>query len=384
MLRVLDAGESHGKALVAIIEGFPAGLKIDIDYINRNLQLRQSGYGRGGRQKIEKDRVEILTGVRFSETLGSPITMLIKNRDFVNWKDIMSVDGDKTAQKRVSSPRPGHADLAGYIKYDRSDMRDVLERSSARQTAIRVAVGSLCEYALRELGVRIVSYVRSIGTVKANRIPSNWDDLESKILSSPVFCPDEDATYSMIAEIEKAKLAGDSLGGCVEVKAKGVVVGIGTYVSWDRRLDARLAMALMSIQAVKAVEIGDGFENAYRRGTEVHDEIFYDESGYFRKTNRAGGIEGGMSNGEDIIARAYMKPIPTLVAGLSSVDIDSKKPKRAAFERSDVCATPALSVVAKAAVAYELFNGYLEKFGSDTFEELSDRVKRYKEYVKTK
>ncbi|WP_025209833.1 chorismate synthase [Hippea sp. KM1] len=380
MIRFLDGGESHGKALVAIIEGFPAGFNIDENYINKRLLLRQSGYGRGGRQKIEKDRVEFISGVRFGQTIGSPITMVIYNRDFENWKDVMSPLGRPTDQKRVSRPRPGHADLVGYLKYNRSDIRDVLERSSARETAIRVAVGALCEAALEEIGVNMFAFVRSIGRVRLSDVDYNDDNLIDKIEKSPVFCPDERTTDLMIAEIEKAKAEGDSIGGSVEVVARGVVCGLGSYSFYDRRLDARIASCLVGIQAVKAVEIGDGFENASKFGSEVHDEIVY-EDGYRRLTNRAGGIEGGMSNGEDIIVRAYMKPIPTLKKGLRSVDIDTHKEELSAFERSDVCAVPALSIVAKSAVAFEIFKAYLEKFGSDTMDELKERVAAYKSYL---
>ncbi len=383
MLRFLDAGESHGKELVAIIDGFPAGLKIDLDFINKNLLLRQSGYGRGGRQKIEKDTVEFVSGVRFLETIGSPITMVIRNKDFQNWLSVMTYDAKLTDEKAVTSPRPGHADLNGYIKYDRSDIRDVLERSSARETAIRVAVGSLCEYALLKLGVQMVSFVKAVGKVSLNDVDYDNPALIENIEKSPVFCPDEKTGDLMIAQIEQAKKQQDTIGGVVEVVAKNVVCGLGSYVQWDRRLDAKLAYALMSIQAVKGVEIGEGFRNASRLGSQVHDEIVY-EDGYRRKTNRAGGIEGGISNSEPIIVRAYMKPIPTLVKGLDSVDVKTKKATKSAFERSDVCAVPALSVVAKSVVAFELLKAYIDKFGGDTLSEMALRIREYKEYLKTK
>ncbi len=383
MLRFLDAGESHGRELVAIIDGFPAGLKIDLDFINKNLLLRQSGYGRGGRQKIEKDTVEFVSGVRFLETIGSPITMIIRNKDFQNWLSVMAYDAEFTDKKAVTSPRPGHADLNGYIKYDRSDIRDVLERSSARETAVRVAVGSLCEYALLKLGVQIVSFVKAIGKVSLSDVDYDNPALIENIEKSPVFCPDEKTGDLMIAQIEQAKKEKDTIGGVVEVVAKNVVCGLGSYVQWDRRLDAKLAYALMSIQAVKGVEIGEGFKNASRLGSQVHDEIVY-ENGYKRKTNRAGGIEGGIANAEPIIVRAYMKPIPTLVKGLDSVDVKTKKATKSAFERSDVCAVPALSVVAKSVVAFELLKAYIDKFGGDTLNEMSLRIREYKEYLKTK
>jgi len=383
MLRFLDAGESHGKELVAIIDGFPAGLKIDLNFINKNLLLRQSGYGRGGRQKIEKDTVEFASGVRFLETIGSPITMIIRNKDFQNWLPIMAYDAEFTDKKAVTSPRPGHADLNGYIKYDRTDIRDVLERSSARETAIRVAVGSLCEYALMKLGVEMVSFVKAIGKISLNDVDYDNPTLIENIEKSPVFCPDEKTGDLMIAQIEQAKKQKDTIGGVVEVVAKNVLCGLGSYVQWDKRLDAKLAYALMSIQAVKGVEIGEGFKNASRLGSQVHDEIIY-EDGYKRKTNSAGGIEGGISNAEPIIVRAYMKPIPTLVKGLSSVDVKTKKVTKSAFERSDVCAVPALSVVAKSVVAFELLKAYIDKFGGDTLEEMALRIREYKEYLKTK
>ncbi len=383
MLRFLDAGESHGKELVAIIDGFPAGLKIDLDFINKNLLLRQSGYGRGGRQKIEKDTVEFVSGVRFLETIGSPITMVIRNKDFQNWLSVMTYDAKLTDEKAVTSPRPGHADLNGYIKYDRSDIRDVLERSSARETAIRVAVGSLCEYALLKLGVQMVSFVKAVGKVSLNDVDYDNPALIENIEKSPVFCPDEKTGDLMIAQIEQAKKQQDTIGGVVEVVAKNVVCGLGSYVQWNRRLDAKLAYALMSIQAVKGVEIGEGFRNASRLGSQVHDEIVY-EDGYRRKTNRAGGIEGGISNSEPIIVRAYMKPIPTLIKGLDSVDVKTKKATKSAFERSDVCAVPALSVVAKSVVAFELLKAYIDKFGGDTLSEMALRIREYKEYLKTK
>ncbi len=383
MLRFLDAGESHGKTLTAIIDGFPAGLNVDINFINKNLMLRQSGYGRGGRQKIERDRVEFLSGVRFLETIGSPITMSIKNRDFENWSAIMAYDAQYVEDRTVTSPRPGHADLTGYLKYDRVDIRDVLERSSARETAIRVAVGSLCEYALLQFGVEMISFVNSIGTVCLHDINYDDENLKNEIEKSPVFCPHERTSDLMISEIERAKKDSNSIGGSVEVVVRNVVPGLGSYTQWDKKLDAKISYALMSIQAVKAVEIGEGFENSKKLGSFVHDEIFY-ENGYKRKTNRAGGIEGGMSNGENIVARAYMKPIPTLLKGLESVDIKTKDSKKSDFERSDVCAVPALSIVAKSVVAFELLNAYLEKFGGDTMYEIKSRVENYKKYLKTK
>ncbi len=383
MIRFLDAGESHGEALVAVIEGLPANLKIDVDYINKNLLLRQSGYGRGQRQKIEKDRIKIVSGVRFGKTIGSPVAIMIQNRDFENWLHIMSPFAEYTDEKAVTSPRPGHADLTGYIKYDRSDIRDVLERSSARETAVRVAVGSFCELLLKEIGVDLLSFVRSIGSVYSQEIDINDNDIITKIESSPVFCPDTKSTDLMIAEIEEAKKSKDSIGGSVEVVVRGVDTGLGSYSQWDRKLDAKIAFGLMSIQAVKAVEVGDGFENSKKLGSLVQDEIVYD-NGYKRKTNRAGGIEGGMSNGENIVVRAFMKPIPTIVKGMDSVDVKTKQYKKSDFERSDVCAVPALSVVAKSVVAFDIANAYIEKFGADTIDELKTSVELHRDFVKQK
>ena len=382
MLRFLDAGESHGKALIAIVEGLPAGLTIDKEFINRQLLLRQSGYGRGSRQKIERDTVEFLSGIRFGETIGSPITLLIRNKDFENWKDIMEPFAPYSDNRKVTRPRPGHADLTGYLKYNREDLRDILERSSARETAIRTAVGALCEMLLRVIQVKLLSFVVSIGKIKAT-VDIEDEALEEKTTNSPVFCPDQKASDLMIAEIEQARSNKDSIGGCVEVVARGVVPGIGSYSQWDRKLDARLSFALMSVQAVKALEIGEGFENSYKFGSQVHDEIYFD-NGYKRFTNRAGGIEGGMSNGEDIVIKAYMKPIPTLKKGLRSVNIKTRQAEISDFERSDVCAVPALSVVARSVVAYEIARAYIEKFGSDTVDEFVRRVENYKNYLSRK
>jgi len=365
VIRFLDAGESHGKCLTAIIEGIPAGLKIDKDLINKNLLLRQSGYGRGARQKIERDEVEFLSGVRFGETIGSPITITIKNRDFENWLNIMSPDAQKTGKKSISMPRPGHADLTGYIKYDREDMRDVLERSSARETAIRVAVGSICENILVQIGVDIISFVKSIGGVGINSVDYNDKQLLKRIESSFVFCPDEKISNKMVAEIEEAKLKNDSIGGVVEMCARGVVPGLGSYSQWDRKLDAHIAYAAMSIQAIKAVEIGNGIKNAYNLGSCVHDEILF-QKGYIRKTNNAGGIEGGMSNGENIVIRAYMKPIPTLKQGLNSIDVKTKLPHISPFARSDVSDVYASRIAVKYVVSYELLKVYMDPFGTNT------------------
>ncbi len=383
-LRFVDAGESHGRMLVGIIEGIPAGLNVDESFINRDLMLRQSGYGRGGRQNIEKDRVVFLSGLRRGETIGSPIAISVENRDFENWKSVMSPFGE--GGREVFHPRPGHADLGGYLKYDRSDIRDVLERSSARETSVRTAAGALARLVLREVGVSVVAFVTAIGKVRMNELSGiNIHELEVKTEGSPVFCPDELATRLMIAEIEEAKRARDTLGGAVRVVVAGVVPGLGSYSQWDRRLDARLSYYLMSIQAVKAVEIGDGISASLLPGSAVHDEIYYSsERGYFRETNRAGGIEGGVSNGENIVVNIYMKPIPTLMKPLKSVDIRTKKQVDAVKERSDVCAVPSLSVIAKNVVSMCILDAYLEKFGSDTMSELRARITEYREYIFSK
>ncbi|SDC00316.1 chorismate synthase [Desulfurella multipotens] len=384
MISYLDAGESHGNCLCAIIDGLPAGLNIDVNFINNLLSLRQSGYGRGGRQKIEKDKIEILSGVRFGQTIGSPITLKIANNDYKNWQDIMAPFATYTNQKQVTKPRPGHVDLVGYLKYDRNDMRDCLERSSARQTAIRVAVGAICELCLKEVGVNFYNFVSAIGNVKANIDYSNVDEIKNN-LDNELLCPDKNALVEMKKIIDYASQNGDSLGGVAEVIVEGVVAGIGSY-KWDKKLDARIALAVMSVQAIKAVSIGEGVENAFKYSSQVQDEIFYDSQTqtYKRFTNRLGGIEGGISNGENIIVKAYMKPIPTTRKGLRSVDVKTKEAQLSTYERSDVCATSAASVVIRAAIAFEILNAYLEKFGGDCINEFKTNVNNYKEYLKTK
>ena len=331
MLRFLDAGETHGKCLAAIIEGLPSNLALDMDKINARLALRQGGYGRGGRMKIETDRVEILTGVRGGKTLGSPVTLLIRNRDFENWKDTMGTE-ESNGRRAVYVPRPGHADLTGALKYRHDDMRNVLERASARETAIRTAVGAVAQQLLSELGIETWSRTVRIGSVEDTSLVSD-DDVVERIAASELRMYDEQATQEAKRLIDTAREAGESLGGVVEVVARGVVPGLGSYVQYDRKLDALLAGALMSVQAIKGVEIGLGFEAAERMGSQVHDSISY-QGGFTRATNRAGGIEGGMSNGEPIVIRAAMKPIPTLYKPLGSVDLRDKKPVEASVERS--------------------------------------------------
>jgi chorismate synthase len=374
MLRYLTAGESHGPALVAVIEGMPAGLGLDAAYINAQLARRQGGYGRGARMKIEADAVRFLSGVRVGFTLGSPITLYIENKDWANWSQIMSPGPDAQAEERaVTRPRPGHADLAGVLKYGHRDIRNVLERSSARETAARVAAGTVARKLLEELGVEITGHVVQIGGITAD----NGDGalslavIKERAAASQLLCADGKAEQEMIAAIDKARADGDSLGGVFEIRAAGVPLGLGSYVQWDRKLDARLAAALMSIQAVKGVEVGLGFAAAARAGSQVQDEIFYEGGrGFYRQTNRAGGIEGGMSNGEEIVLRAAMKPIPTLYRPLRSVDLVSKEPFEASVERSDVCAVPAACVAGEAVTAWELACACLEKFGGDSMDEL--------------
>ncbi len=380
-MRYLTAGESHGPALVGIMEGLPAGLPLDEGFIQQQLTRRQGGYGRGGRMAIEKDRVRFLAGVRFGKTLGSPLAMLIENRDWVNWQEVMS----PTPQERqdlqfVDCPRPGHADLAGGLKYGHRDLRNVLERASARETALRVAVGAVARLLLARFQVQVNSFVLSIGDVEADRPDSCLpaDLLRDRAMSSALYCPDEAASAAMVQAIERARSAGDTLGGTFEIRVDGLPPGLGSYVHPDRRLDGRIAAALMSIPGIKGVEIGLGFEAARRRGSGVHDAIMLDGSKrLYRETNRAGGLEGGMTNGEQLVVRAAMKPIPTLLQALPSVRLGSLEPVRAAVERSDICAVPAASVVGEAAVAWEMARAFSEKFASDSLFELEKSHAQY-------
>jgi chorismate synthase len=388
MLRFSTAGESHGKALVTIVEGLPAGLPVTAEWVDRELARRMLGYGRGARMKIERDRIEWLSGLRAGETLGSPIAMLIHNRDWANWEDVMayeaSQDIGELRRRRVTRPRPGHADLAGVLKYDRIDARDILERASARETTARVAAGALAKRLLDEFGVEVGSHVLSMGGVRADPavlpVPLNQasDRSEVRVL-------DPAAEAQIIRRIDAAKKAGDTLGGEVEVVARGVVVGLGSHVSWDRKLDGRLAGMLMSIPAVKGVEIGMGFEAARRPGSEVHDPIEggagagSDPRGGFRRpTNNAGGLEGGMTTGEPVVVKVAMKPISTLMSPLATVDLDSGEPAKAVSERSDVTAVPAMGVIAEALVAIALADAMLEKFGGDS---LGEMRRNYDGYV---
>ncbi|HEU0298709.1 MAG TPA: chorismate synthase [Longimicrobium sp.] len=378
--RFTTAGESHGPALVAIVEGLPAGLPISADEIDRELRRRQGGYGRGGRMRIESDRADILSGIRHGETLGSPVTLLVRNRDWANWTDAMSPvpvegQGDDQAMRRVFFPRPGHADLVGALKYDRTDARDVLERASARETAMRVAAGALAKQLLGELGISIGSHVVSIGGIVARAPDPLPDPLNAASDPSPVRCLDVEAEGRMIDAIDAARRDGDTLGGVVEVVARGVPAGLGSHVSWDRKLDGRLAGALMSIQAIKAVEVGLGLEAALRPGSRVHDAITRDPSaerggGFGRVGNHAGGLEGGITTGQPLVVRAAMKPISTLMTPLGTVDLRTGEAAEAVRERSDVCAVPAAGVVAEAMVAIVLAGAVLEKFGGDSLREL--------------
>ncbi|WP_110953005.1 chorismate synthase [Anaerosinus massiliensis] len=375
MFRFLTSGESHGQCLTAIVEGIPAGLKINIDLINEDLARRQQGYGRGGRMKIETDKVEIISGVRFGETLGDPITLRIRNKDWENWQDKMSAFGEATGPV-VTAARPGHADLIGVRKYGRKDIRDILERASARETAIRVAVGALAKNLLLSCGINVFSHVVNIGGVVIDK--TNLDFAAFNKKDTELNCYDPKAEEKMKMKIDDVKKSGDTIGGAFEVIVTGMMEGIGSHIQWDRRLDARLAAAMMSIQAIKGVEIGEGFEYANLLGSQAHDEIFINElNQYYRNTNHAGGIEGGMSNGEPILVRAAMKPIPTLMKPLASVDIASKRAVSANTERSDVCAVSAASVVGEAMVAIVLVETILQKFGGDCMEDLLSTIKSY-------
>jgi chorismate synthase len=392
MLRFLSAGESHGQALVITIDGMPAGLEVDIDALNTQLRRRQGGFGRGRRLAIESDRAEILAGVRRGTTTGAPIAMLIRNRDWVNWQQTMHVERDMpegasgTKRPEVTRPRPGHADLAGAIKYGHEDIRDVLERASARETASRVAAGSLARQLLGRFGIRIASHVSSIGDVALpdDRVVS-FDEARAIDDEAPLRCADAELQQKMMAFIDAAKDAGDTVGGSFEVIATGLPPGLGSYVQWDRKLDGRLAQAMMCIHAIKAVGIGIGPDVAFRPGSRVHDEILpprTDAGIPVRPTNRAGGLEGGVTNGQDVRVTAFMKPIATLMKPLRSVDLHTLTDAPAAIERSDVCAVPAAAVVGEAMVAFVLADAFLEKFGGDSIEEIARHYEATAEQVR--
>jgi chorismate synthase len=388
MLSFRTAGESHGPALIALVEGIPAHLPIDFDFIDQELKRRQGGYGRGGRMKIEKDHVRFLSGVRHGSTIGSPISMMIENRDWPNWEEIMSareVLSDAATKRRVTRPRPGHTDLAGSLKYNHTDARNILERSSARETAARVACGGLAKVFLRYFGIEVLSHTTAIGKA---RVPSDfsadWNQLESIRDDEVVRCVMPDIGDEMVREIEKAQKDGDTIGGTFEVVARGVPVGLGSHVGWDTRLDGRLAQAVMCVNAVKAVEIGQGVGIAYDRGSQAHDEIAYDagQHRFYHLSNRAGGIEGGITNGEEVRVVGYLKPIPTLKKALRSVDMISKEPFLAQHERSDTCTVPAAGVIGETMVALVLANAFLEKFAGDSIQETKRNYEAYLQQVR--
>jgi chorismate synthase len=396
MLRYFTAGESHGPCLTILIDGVPAGFPIDVAKINHDLWRRQQGYGRGGRMLIEKDEAQIRSGIRWGETLGSPVALGIENRDWKNWTKKMSPSPDDRDDKiAVTKPRPGHADLNGVLKYDRRDIRDILERASARDTVSRTAAGAFAKQLLAPFGIRVMGYILSIGGVTANLDGLSYEETYARAEESPVRTADSAAEAKMIALIEECKKEGNTLGGIFEVVALGLPPGLGTHTQWDKKLDGRLAQALMSIQAIKGVEVGLGFEMARRRGSQVHDEIFFDPekmvgegtprivpTGFYRGSNNSGGTEGGMTNGAPLVVRVAMKPISTLMSPLQSVDLRTKQSADASVERSDVCAAPAAAVVGESVVAFELANALLDKFGGDSLREIKRNYENYLEQIK--
>lgn len=389
-MRYLTAGESHGPQLTTIIEGVPAHLTLEKQDIDTDLARRQKGHGRGRRMQIEKDLVKITSGVRHGKTTGAPITLIVENDDWKHWTEIMgieAIDDENVAgevKRKITRPRPGHADLNGALKYNHRDMRNVLERSSARETTVRVAAGAVAKKILATFGIKVASHVLAIGGVEAENVAyESIEELQEKAEKSPVRCLDEVAEKKMMAAIDEAKMDGDSIGGVVEVVIEGAPIGLGSYVHYDKKLDAKIAAAVMSINAFKGVEVGIGFEAAKRPGSQVHDEIIWNaEAGYQRKTNNLGGFEGGMTNGMPIVVRGVMKPIPTLYKPLQSVDIETKEIFEASIERSDSCAVPAAAVVAEACVAWEVAVALLDKFGSDFIDEIGDNIQRYGERVR--
>ncbi|MED3660632.1 chorismate synthase [Ureibacillus sp. FSL K6-8385] len=391
-MRYLTAGESHGPQLTAIIEGLPSLLPITAEQINADLKRRQGGHGRGRRMQIEKDTVEIVGGVRHGKTLGSPVALVVKNDDWKHWTKIMGIEplpedmDPAEIKRRITRPRPGHADLVGGIKYGHRDLRNVLERSSARETAVRVAVGSVAKALLKELGISVVGYVTEIYGIKADTSKvagKSADEIRQMVEDDSCYTFDSEASAKMVQAIDEAKKAGDSIGGIVEVMVEGMPPGVGSYVHYDRKLDGKLALAMLSINAFKGVEFGIGFEMARRKGSEVHDEIIWDKQhGYQRRTNRLGGIEGGMSTGMPIIVRGVMKPIPTLYKPLESVDIETKEPFKASVERSDACAVPAASVVAECVIAWEIAKAIVEQFHSDQLPQLKAQIDEVRKLAK--
>ena len=375
------AGESHGPQLTIIVEGMPAGVRLDRAAIDNDLKRRQHGYGRGGRMKIESDTAEIAGGVRGGETIGAPVAIVIRNKDFENWREAMDpwdVDAAEAHKRRVHAPRPGHVDLAGGMKYDRKDLRDVLERASARETASRVAAGAIAKALLRAFGIEIRSGVASVGAAGDPQYTPTWDELGAVDDDSPLRALHREHEPAMIAAVDQAREAGETLGGTIVVAARGLPVGLGSYIQWSEKLDGRIAQAILSIHAVKAVAIGDGVAAASRIGSDVHDAIYREDDRYVRRSNRAGGLEGGVTNGEDVVVRAFMKPISTLRRGLPSVDTETREPHRSQWERSDVTAVPACGVVCEAMLAIVLANAMREKFGGDT---LADMRVAYDAYV---
>ncbi len=384
MLRFFTSGESHGPGLTAIVEGFPAGVTIDITQINHDLARRQQGYGRGGRMKIEKDEALISSGVRWGESLGSPITLFIENKDWRNWEKRMSPFAqDRDDKLAVTRPRPGHADLTGVLKYNQRDVRNILERASARETAARVAVGGLAKCLLNPFGVRVMGYVSEIGGITANHVGMRPEEIFARAEASPVRVADAVAEAQIIAKIDQCKQQGDTLGGVVEVVTTGLPPGLGSFAQWDRKLDGRLGQALLSLQAVKGVEVGLGFATARLPGSQVHDEIDFDpQAGFLRSSNNSGGTEGGMSTGEPLRVRIAFKPLSTLMRPLRSVDINTKEAVEATIERSDVCAVPAAAVIAESVVAFVLAQAFLEKFGGDSQVEIKRNYEGYLEQVR--
>jgi chorismate synthase len=387
MLRFVTAGESHGQALIAWISGLPAGVPVDPEFIQRELHRRQLGYGRGARQRIEKDTAEILSGVRHGKTIGAPIAIRIENRDWKNWEKALPVEdseGAEDAQRKLTAPRPGHADLPGALKYNFHDARYILERASARETAARVAAGAFAKLFLREFGTRVLSHSIVVGRVRLER-HATWQEIEAicENLESPLRCVDPATETLMKAEVEQVLRAGDSVGGVFEVVARGVPVGLGTHAQWDEKLDGTIARAVMSIQAVKAVEFGSGVANAASHGSEVQDEIIYDaaQKRFKHTSNRAGGLEGGITNGENVVVRGYLKPISTLRQALRSADLYTKETVKAAYERSDVCVVPAAGVIGEAMVAMELAKAFVEKFGGDSLEEMRRNFDGYEKQL---
>jgi len=377
-LRMLTAGESHGEALVVILEGIPANLKIPIEYIMNELKRRRIAEGRSARMKKEKDEIKILSGLRYGKTIGSPIAIMIKNQEWKKWEKIMSPEQDNEAVASILYPRPGHADLAGIIKYNQIDIRNILERASARETAARVAAGAICKIFLSCFNINITSHIISIGKVSILKKEVSFEEANNIEYFSSLRCVEEETREKMVKLIEYAKKAGDSLGGIFEIIIKGVPVGLGSYIQWDKRLDAAIASAIISIPGIKGVEIGLGFDSAVKFGSECHDGIFYDEKkGYYRKTNNAGGIEGGISNGEEIRVKAVMKPIPTLRNPLPSVNILTKEKGKAAYQRSDTCAVNSAAIIGENMLAFIIAKYFLEKFGGDSIEETLSNYKNY-------